>query len=764
MIERAILRRKAPIASILLMMGIVLIEYLYNIRTQTNVLLCISFIFIFVALILFFIHCFKLSKKYALFFFMGITLMLIRINYYEDGFTFDVSKEYSGIVTNIADEDWGDRITCSIEDGGTGYCLLSYIKSNASESLEIGDKILFKAFLSKPEGPGNPRTFDYRINLYSKGISAVGRIYSVKKIGGSDVYYLRVKKYLRTRKSVFLSNYFKDDESRALAKGILFGDTNSIENDVYETFTSLGTAHILAVSGLHIGVIYGLYSFMNARIKKYKRITGLVFFLILVLYGTVADWTPSITRAIMLVFFKVIAELNHKKYDFLSSLSIINVIMLMVNPYALYNIGFQLSFLSALGLSIITPRYKTIFHDVFRIPITLQLFLLPYMVRVYNHISFLGVFANIISVFIVSLYVPIGIISFFLFLAINKGNFPFFEVIISSLGKMLVFFNDLIFGKGFGNYMLPSPNLFLVTLLMLLALLFHSESIVLYMERKDYKKLAVIIIIIALISLGAYIYDRTPFDDASIVFIDVGQGDSIHVKYANNGNILIDGGGRQDYNVGEKILRPYLLHNGTGSLDAAFTTHEHIDHYKGIRELGENFPIHDYISDSVMGDRISINRDIWIKVLWPRSENTSSEDENYYSRIYMINYKGTRTLVTGDITEEGERALLKEYEGTEELKCDILKVAHHGSRFSSCDAFLKETGAKVAVISVGKNNSYGHPSEDVLSRLETIGAAVYRTDEDGAVGIIIGECELRVCTNKTNKMDVYTLPLKNNTT
>lgn len=757
----AILRRKAPISSVLMMIGIILVGFLNDKTTiQFPDLRFISLLFTIAAVLIVLIHYCNLSKSFVLFYFIGIILMLTRINYYDNCFEFDIYKEYNGIVTNIDDEEWGLKLTCRIDVNESGYCLLNYIDSNNPDTVEIGDRIRFSSILSKPDEQGNPRTFDYRKSMYSKGISAVGRIYSYEITDRDTSLYYIVKAFLHLKKVNFIDRFFTEKESGALAKGILFGDTDSIEDDVYKAFTYMGTAHILAVSGLHIGVLYGFYSLVLTRIKLKRRIIGAVFALFLILYGIVADWSPSVTRAIMLVFFKMIADSNSKKYDILSSLSIINVIMLMVNPYVLFSIGFQLSFLSALGLSVVTPRYKSILHDIIRIPITLQFFLLPYMIRVYNQFSILGIFANIVSVLIVSFYVPLGVITFFVYLIIREINSTLIETIITSMGRMLIEFNDVLFKRGIENIVISSPNLFWVVLLILLSLFIHSELFALYIERRNHRKILFILLLIGLISTGAYIYDKTPFDDAAIVFIDVGQGDSIHIKDNTNGNILIDGGGRPDYNVGEKILRPYLLHNGVNKINMVLTTHEHMDHYKGIQELNESFAVGDHINNSVMGDTIKISTDIHIKVLWPRRNNAASDDENYYSRIYMIDYKGVKTLITGDITEEGERALIEEYHGSDELKCDVLKVAHHGSRFSSCKEFLDATGAKVAVISAGKNNSYGHPSEDVLERLKAADIIVYRTDIDGAVGIIMEEGGFKVCTNKTNKEDVYNLSVE----
>ena len=138
---------------------------------------------------------------------------------------------------------------------------------------------------------------------------------------------------------------------------------------------------------------------------------------------------------------------------------------------------------------------------------------------------------------------------------------------------------------------------------------------------------------------------------------------------------------------------------------------------------------------------------ISIEILWPLEAETDSEDENYFSLIFKVREKNMTILVTGDITSEGEAALIDHYRGSNKLKCDILKVCHHGSRYSSSDEFLDAVDPQVAVIGVGKNN-YGHPSNEVIEKLSKKGIMVFRTDLNGAVGFIDRKGKLEVCVQR----------------
>jgi competence protein ComEC len=209
-----------------------------------------------------------------------------------------------------------------------------------------------------------------------------------------------------------------------------------------------------------------------------------------------------------------------------------------------------------------------------------------------------------------------------------------------------------------------------------------------------------------------------------------------------------------------------------------------MDHYKGIYELTEEYPVgrigipadyqksieEEYVSrarggceeqgeDATVlpdhgkimyvreGERITISDDVYIEPIWPPPGAGSSidiDDPNEHNMVYVINYKGVRIMVTGDLLEEDELKMISYYSGTDTLNCDILKVAHHGSKSSSSEAFLKAASPEIAVIEVGLNNFYGHPHQQTLDRLEALGIRIYRTDLNGAVGIDISGRSLSV--------------------
>jgi competence protein ComEC len=149
------------------------------------------------------------------------------------------------------------------------------------------------------------------------------------------------------------------------------------------------------------------------------------------------------------------------------------------------------------------------------------------------------------------------------------------------------------------------------------------------------------------------------------------------------------------------------------------------------------------------GEAVRVSDRCRILLLWPLERDPTTDDENVNSLIFRVEINGYSVLVTGDLTEEGEQAMLEEYRGTSMLDCDVLKVAHHGSRYSSTTEFLEAVSPKIAVISVGRN-TYGHPTPEAIRRLKACGAKVYRTDRMGAVGIVTGKRGLRVVTGRVH--------------
>jgi competence protein ComEC len=371
-------------------------------------------------------------------------------------------------------------------------------------------------------------------------------------------------------------------------------------------------------------------------------------------------------------------------------------------------------------------------------------------------------------------------------------------------------------GAAYGHFNVvspPAPLLFLFYGLLFFAM---SETRTLLFARRGFRKAAAACVLIVCAAAATFASPYCRQDRSSLVFVDVGQGDCLHVRTPDGRNYLIDGGGDIDYNVGKKTLLPYLLKNGVGRLDGVFATHLHTDHWKGLVELsremdvgtaylyegnrvrdvvdvaGMDSPIESANDDGTevalsfprgaegageepagdernagnpstvecinvsgvvylaQGDSVTIGDGVAVDVLWPprrtdaeyvaaaEDEENGDGDENASSLIMKIDYEGVTALMTGDAGFEAEEALLKAddesslADGISALRSRILKVGHHGSKYSTSEEFLTAVDPDAAVIQCGKN-TFGHPTAEVLARLAADDIMVFRNDLGGAV-------------------------------
>ncbi|MCF0231253.1 MAG: ComEC/Rec2 family competence protein, partial [Enterococcus sp.] len=423
------------------------------------------------------------------------------------------------------------------------------------------------------------------------------------------------------------------------------------------------------------------------------------------------------------------------------------------NPVILFNSGFQISCLCIFSLSIILKKLKFL-PSYIGLLLSLQIGTFFYNSYMFNYFSLGGFLVNWPTTFVVGLLVPICLILFILF--------SFFNVDVDILSRLMLFvteklinLNGLVNDMPYSNVSVSFISLSASAIAIPFIFFLFSEHLEILRSRKKYKNIGKLSLSILIISLISSINPDKSVASCDVIFMDVGQGDGVHLK-AGSKNYIIDGGGKIDYNLGKKTLKPYFLKNGVGKLDGGFFTHNHTDHFKATCELSNEMPLQkayfsvpyssklDELSSNLHSksirflsakNRLSLSEDCYIDVLWPLSSQTYDDtDENGNSLILKIVSNGKSILMTGDITSEGEAELVEYYKGTNTLKCDILKISHHGSRYSSSDEFIDAVSPSIAIIQVGQN-TYGHPTAKVLEKLKSRNIKIYRNDLDGAIGI-----------------------------
>lgn len=678
------------------------------------------------------------------------------------------------ITIQVKDEaSWQMLITAK----NTGKRLVQVKGEMEAPEKMIGKWAVLSGKVTLPPSQRNPGLFDYQLYLKTKGVGVIlqsdtSRITILTDHSSAFFTMLARLKYgFQNRLAEVMA-----PDAFGLMIGMLFGDCSLIGEETYEAFQKNGIAHILSVSGIHVGIVYLFISRLFGR--KRTRVFYLVTALMLVLYAALAEFSPSVVRAVVMIVIHMFSKVAYQRYDFISCTSVSALAMLLVNPFNLFSTGFQLSFIAVFCLASLLPLVNRMLSTIeesgknelltaglrYLSPLLIiQAGMAPLTAYLFNYFSVVSLFLNIPIIAISSLIIPIGICLI---------PVSFFGGVIFGIGAMtaeflvhcMLWMNDLFFLPGIGFFNMTSPEILLLILFYCFFFFLSSEYFRILYQRKHRRAIANCCCIIMLLSflISAVVDDG--YRDGSLIFLDVGQGDCLHIRTDSGKNILIDGGGSQGFKVGEKILLPYLLKNGVKSIDLAIATHLHDDHYLGLQELAGQIKIkklalyeanqlreQEILADTVLkrenllylaeGDRIRIEEDFWIDVLYPDKQSVAAyerlileeDDENRSSLLLKVSAKGMTILMTGDLGLEGEEEVLRHYEDSSGvLVSDVLKIGHHGSRYSTGAEFLDAVSPEIAVFQVGKNN-FGHPHPSVIEKCLKKDIIVYRNDLDGAI-------------------------------
>ena len=704
-----------------------------------------------------------------------------------------------GRILDAVKTDKGIRLVAEHgEAGGRRHKVLVNLYSEyAPEPADvIGMRVnVYGTFRQAPSAE-NPGCFDYRLYLRSRGISCMFTARSIEVSEEPAGVSGRYRRHLFLLRENFL-NEIGDEEIRAFIRGVVFGDKTQLGEDVRNDFNYNGTGHILAVSGLHTGFLYALLRLLAGR-KKMLPVT-LLTIAVLFMYGEMTMWSPSTVRSVTVLSISMLSVYARRPFDLLSAASAAALMILIIEPYQLFNSGFQMSFAAIMGIAFLTGPLSIFIGESAAVMTAVQLSVAPLTAFVFHRLNVLSVFINIPVILIAGILVPVCMAALMLTLVFGgmltagpAGDILF--KLIEGLSELILRINSIASADGFFSNQVTAVSAGILILLYLALFLVSSEWFRVRIIRKEYRIACRALICAVAVSLCFGLASYNQFADDEIVFVSVGQGDCTHIR-AGGRDVLIDGGGDTDRNIGEDTLMPYLLSNGAGRLEMALVTHLHTDHCLGILQLASVYPIgklgipEDYrkaieqnrksdanqwkisgneasftddpaetgiesliagcgnIQYLSEGTRIYLTDDVFIDPVWPLKGSKGDvelDDANENNMVFIVNYRGYKAMVTGDLLEEDELEMVRHYRGTDTLDCDILKVAHHGSKSSSSEEFLDAVSPDTAVIQVGKNNFYGHPHDQTLDRLAERGIKVYRTDINGAVGIDIRHKGLKV--------------------
>lgn len=512
--------------------------------------------------------------------------------------------------------------------------------------------------------------------------------------------------------------------------GLVSGYTGDINIEDISDFKELGLSHILAVSGFNLGIIYYFLSILTRKMSA--RLRYVVILLICFIYTGFAGFDPSISRAFIMVFISIFARIIKRPYDVLNGITLTAFIMLILNTYNIFNIGFILSFAATYGIVLLKddindklPSYIRKFRNEVSVSIAAFIVTLPIILWYIGVFSIFSIIINILISPVISFLTILSFIGSILYIFTGFKTLFYPSVFI---GEILIKFIRLTSKININLHPGKPSEIFIF--MYYFFILFQFGYIKIKVNRILTKLIKFATIFVIIISL---VYHKPLL---KIHVLNVGQGDSILIETPNKKSILIDTGPELYSYVStrDKII-PYLKRLGYNKIDLIIISHPHMDHAGGLKYLIDNFNINkilvyeepEFIDYDwvylIKGDSIRID-EVIINILSPAKELKLSKDENETCLIMELKYKDFSMLFTGDAPKSDLDFISGQY--------DILKVPHHGSILSLSKEMLDNTRIGNSVISVGKNN-FGHPSPVVISEFERRSIRVYRTDKLGDI-------------------------------
>lgn len=812
-------------ASISTILGIITGLYLNSIALFVSIILF--------GLLLYF--CLKKSK-YILIFLICFTLFYtyttINENNYQKNYETYGNKEVKVqaiIMSNPEEKEYKNtyeiKVT-QIEDiesktkSNKSFNLLCNIKKEDNISLNYGDKIEFTSTYKLPSTKRNEGGFDYMQYLKTKKISGIVDVSlnEIKIIQKNQAPF--IKTIIHNFKNSLITKVTKilPQNTAGICIGLLLGDKTLISEEVQNNFKQSSLSHMLAISGAHVSyILLGITTFLQI-FKLHKRWSKIIIIAFLIFFMALVGLTPSVTRACIMSIISLLAGILFRKPNIYQNLAISSIIILLINPYSLLDIGFQLSFGGTIGIVLFMQNneksklevekdevkevknelevekneikevkneleivknerkakekkenlvYKILNYvkQIVKVSVSANLIILPIMIYHFNTISATFLISNILASPILAISLIIGLI-FIIFALIFSPIAIIISYFLNVILQMLIQITNFTSKLPYSQILISTPEFWQIALYYFILLTFKykqskNNNIIdkksLHLEATNNYNLSLItivlkyqklILIIEILILIFPYFIKLPTSNVNIYFIDVGQGDSTLIETPSRKTILIDGGGSEfgSFDVGEKTLLPYLLYKNIMKIDYIMFSHFDSDHCGGLLTIMQKIKVKNIIISkqgefssnfkqlleiiknkkvnvivAKAGDKIKIDKECYFDILFPEnnliSENTLNNNSIVAKFCYQNNFS---MLFTGDVEKIAENRLVELYKNTNTLNSTILKIAHHGSKTSSTEELLKLVSPKIALIGVGENNKFGHPSNITIQNLEKL--------------------------------------------
>ncbi|MHB8963219.1 MAG: DNA internalization-related competence protein ComEC/Rec2 [Saccharofermentanales bacterium] len=646
-----------------------------------------------------------------------------------------------------------------------------------TEDLTYGDEILAKIDYSRPSPARNPGCFDESRYYAQQGIYLKGRVISYQMIRRDDGFSATMLAY-KVRSALIHSIYrMMPSEDAGMLVALILGDKSGMDARTRSILAEAGVSHIAAVSGSAVSFVFFPVRKMLRKLRVRRKYRNALLFASYIAFGYITLWTPSVTRALVMVLIVLIGNICNKKVNFLQTVAIALTIIVSANPVFALNAGFWFSVLATSGLIFFSDPLSMrlsrmtglsgAFTSSAGVTLAAGIAILPLQIMMNDEISIASIFSNLLIMPAVQILVPAGLIAGILGPLIrDAGAVQILALPLRGMSEWLLMVSELVAKADFltistGNYPVLIASAAACLMVWMVSI------------KKTVKRTAFIMLCCFLFSgLSANIAAIALKSEVEVVFADVGQGDSTLIMFRNSVSVLVDSG---DEKNGSSVVNGILDFYNIGYPDLYIATHTHADHCGAMAGLiaqrgGDTLvvPVHAFSSagqdgtDQFTGvddggyksenlaadlfqaatgknmkiievsrnDVITIDENTRIVIHNPSSEFPYGPDRlNDDSIVMTVIYKGFSILIAGDASGESEKEMV---DSGSNLRSNIYRISHHGSPTSTNHDIINAVDPEISVISVGFN-FYGHPSGKVISRLMASGSRLYRTDRNGAV-------------------------------
>ncbi|MEC2058592.1 DNA internalization-related competence protein ComEC/Rec2 [Bacillus stercoris] len=659
----------------------------------------------------------------------------------------------------------GDRMSMIVKTPDKEKWAAAYRIQSADEKekllyIEPGMSCELTGTLEEPNHATVPGVFDYNEYLYRQHIHWNYSVTSIQNCGEPENFKYKVPSL---RKHIIsFTNSLLPPDSAGIVQALTVGDRFYVEDEVLTAYQKLGVVHLLAISGLHVGILTAGLFFTMVRVGITREKASILLLLFLPLYVMLTGAAPSVLRAALMSGVYLAGSLVKWRVRSATAICLSYIALLLFNPYHLFEAGFQLSFAVSFSLilsSSIFQQVKTSLGQLAIVSLIAQLGSLPILLYHFHQFSIISIPMNMLLVPFYTFCILPGAVAGVLLLSLSASFgrlfFSWFDFLISWTNKLITKIADIdVFTLIIAR---PAPVLlFLFTVTIILLLM--------SIEKRSFSQLMITSGICCSVLFLLFASPRLS-PEGEVDMIDIGQGDSMYVGAPHQrGHVLIDTGGTLSYSsepwrekqhpfsLGEKVLIPFLTAKGINQLDALILTHADQDHIGEAETLLKHHKVKRLvipkgfvsepkdekvlqaakeegvaIEEVKRGDVLQI-KDLQFHVLSPEAPDPASKNNS--SLVLWMEMGGMSWILTGDLEKEGEQEVMKVFPN---IKADVLKVGHHGSKGSTGEEFIKQLQPKTAIISAGKNNRYHHPHQEVLQILQRHSIRVLRTDQNGTI-------------------------------